>query len=70
MKEIRSRLGGPKGCTHVVELLNDAVRLTSMLLLGRSVGYQPEQRLTRPEEEIISAGKQKLRNTCLVFADD
>jgi hypothetical protein len=70
IKEMRSRLGGPKGCAHLMELLNDAVRLTSMLLIGESVGYRPELRKTMTEEEIIAQGKNKLRNTCLVFADE
>jgi len=70
IKELRSRLGGPKGCAHLMELLNDAVRLTSMLLIGESVGYAPELRKTMTEEEIIAEGKKELRNTCLVFADE
>lgn len=70
MKEMYSRLGGPKGCTHLTELLNDAIRLTSMILIGLSVGFQPELREILTEEEIIAMGREKLRNTCLVFADD
>ena len=38
VKQIHSRLGGPKGCAHLLELLNDTVRFTSMLLLGQSMG--------------------------------
>ncbi len=70
IKEMRSRLGGPKGCAHLMELLNDAVRLTSMLLIGESVGYRSELAKTMTEEEIIARGKERLRNTCLVFADE
>lgn len=69
IKEIYSRIGGTKGCAHLMELLNDAIRLTSMLLLGQSVGYRPELKETQTEEEIIAEGKKKLRNTCLVFAE-
>jgi hypothetical protein len=69
IKEMYSRLGGPKGCAHLMELLNDAVRLTSMLLIGESVGYRPDLKKTMTEEEIIAQGKKKFRNTCLVFAD-
>ena len=70
IKEMRSRLGGPKGCAHLMELLNDAVRLTSMLLIGESVGYRPELTKTMTEEEIIAQSKKKLLNTCLVFAEE
>ena len=70
IKEMHSRLGGPKGCTHLMELLNDAVRFTSMLFLGQAVGYSPHLRECLTEEEIIAEGREKLRNTCLVYADN
>jgi hypothetical protein len=70
IKELHSRFGGPKGCTHLMELLNDAVRFTSMLLLGQSLHYRPELKGIMTEDEIIESGKKKLRNTCLVFADE
>ena len=68
VKQIHSRLGGPKNCAHLLELLNDTVRFASMLLLGQSVGYHPEMKEVLTEEEIIAEGREKLRNTCLVFA--
>ena len=70
IKELHSRFGGPKGCIHLMELLNDLIRFTSMLLLGQSMGYRPEMRTVMTEDEIIAEGKKKLRNTCLVFADE
>jgi len=70
IKEMHSKLGGTKGCAHLMELLNDAVRLASQLLIGESVGYRPELAKTMTEEEIIAQGKERLRNTCLVFADE
>jgi hypothetical protein len=70
IKEMHSLLGGPKGCIHLMELLNDVVRFTSMLLLGESMGYRPQLKRAMTEEEIIAEGKKKLRNTCLVFAEE
>lgn len=70
MKEIHRRVGGPRGCAHMVELLADAVRLISMLLIGGSMSYWSELKQTMTEEEIVEAGREKLRNTCLVFADE
>jgi hypothetical protein len=70
IKEVHSRLGGPKGCTHLMELLNDVIRFTSMLLLGQSMGYRPELKEILTEEEIIAEAKKKLRNTCFVFAEE
>ncbi|GAB6063711.1 DUF2889 domain-containing protein [Deferrisoma palaeochoriense] len=70
VREITKRLGGPRGCAHMVELITDAVRLVSMILIGASVNYWDELKKTMSEEEIVAQGKKRLRNTCLVFADD
>ncbi len=70
IKEINRRLGGPRGCAHMVELVTDAVRLVSMILIGASVNYWDELKKTMTEEEIVAEGRKRLRNTCLVFADD
>jgi hypothetical protein len=53
-----------------MELLNDVVRFTSMLLIGQSMGYRADLKEVLTEEEIIAEGKEKLRNTCFVFADE
>ena len=70
VKEIQRRLGGPRGCAHIVELIHDAVRLVSMLLLGDTVDYWGGLKEHLSEEEIVARGREKLRNTCLVFADE
>jgi hypothetical protein len=70
MKEIHRLVGGSRGCAHMVELLTDAIRLISMILIGNSVNYWgalKEKNLT--EEEIIAASMDTLRNTCLVFTE-
>jgi hypothetical protein len=70
IKEINRRLGGPRGCAHMVELITDAVRLASMLLIGGRVNYWQELKQTMSEEEIVIEGRKRLRNTCLVFVED
>jgi hypothetical protein len=71
IKKMRSLLGGPKGCTHFMELLSDALRFTAMLLLGQASNYWAEiKEGALTEEQILAKGKKLLRNTCLVFADD
>ncbi len=70
IREVHQRLGGPRGCAHMVELINDAVRLVSMLLIGGKVDYWDELKKTMTEEEIVARGRERLRNTCLVFADE
>ncbi len=70
IREIHRRLGGPRGCAHMVELITDAVRLVSMIRIGASVNYWDELKKTMSEEEIVAEGRRRLRNTCLVFAED
>ena len=70
IKKMRSRIGGPKGCAHLMELLEDAVRLVSSILIVESVGYRSKPNGILTEEETIARGMEKLRNTCLVFADE
>lgn len=70
VREIQRRLGGPRGCAHMVELITDAVRLVSMLLIGDTVNYWDELKEELSEEEIVARGREKLKNTCLVFAEE
>jgi len=70
VREIQGRLGGPRGCAHMVELITDAVRLVSMLLIGDTVNYWGEIKEELTEEEIVARGREKLKNTCLVFAEE
>jgi hypothetical protein len=70
MKEIHRRVGGPRGCAHMVELLADAVRLISMILIGNSVNYWGAMKgKNMTEDEVIAESMDTLRNTCLVFAE-
>lgn len=70
LREIHRRVGGPRGCAHLVELLDNAVRLVSMILIGDSLSYWSELKGRMSEEEIVAEGRRKLKNTCLVFADE
>jgi len=70
VREIQRRLGGPRGCAHMVELIHDAVRLVSMLLIGDTVDYWGGLKESLSEEEIVARGREKLKNTCLVFAEE
>lgn len=70
LREIHRRVGGPRGCAHLVELVENAVRLVSMILIGNSLTYWSELKGKLTEEEIVAEGRRKLKNTCLVFADE
>ena len=69
LREIHRRVGGPRGCAHLVELLDNAVRLVSMILIGNSLSYWSDLKARMSEEEIVAEGRSKLKNSCLVFAD-
>jgi hypothetical protein len=70
LREIHRRVGGPRGCAHLVELLDNAVRLVSMILIGDSLNYWSDLKARMTEKEIVAEGRKKLKNTCLVFADE
>ncbi|HWR98721.1 MAG TPA: DUF2889 domain-containing protein [Candidatus Methanoperedens sp.] len=70
LREIHRRVGGPRGCAHLVELLDNAVRLVSMILIGESLTYWSDLKGKLTEEEIVAEGRRRLKNTCLVFADE
>jgi len=70
LREIHRRVGGPRGCAHLVELLDNAVRLVSMILIGESLSYWSELKAHLSEDEIVAEGRKRLKNTCLVFADE
>lgn len=70
LREIHRRVGGARGCAHLVELLDNAVRLISMILIGSSLNYWGDLKERMTEDEIIAEGRAKLKNTCLVFADE
>lgn len=71
MQEMQRRVGGARGCAHMVELLTDAIRLISMILIGNSVDYwgaMKERNMT--EDEIVAESMEILRNSCLAFAEE
>jgi hypothetical protein len=70
LREIHRRIGGPRGCAHIVELIENAVRLISMILIGKSLSYWSDLREHKTEDQVVAEGREKLRNTCLVFADE
>lgn len=70
LREIHRKVGGPRGCAHLVELLDNAVRLISMILIGQSMTYWSDLKDRMTEEEIVAEGRKALKNTCLVFADE
>jgi hypothetical protein len=56
LREIHRKVGGPRGCAHLVELLDNAVRLVSMILIGQSMTYWSDLKDRMTEEEIVAEG--------------
>ncbi len=54
LREIHRWVGGPRGCAHLVELLDNAVRLISMILIGSSLNYWSDLKQRMTEEEIVA----------------
>lgn len=69
MNQVNSHLGGPKSCVHLVELINDAIRLIGMLRAGDGGDYAYPGDPSHPEDVVIEKLKPSLRNSCMVFAD-
>ena len=70
LRQMNARIGGPRGCAHLAELVTDAVHLLGMIRLGGGTGYWGDGHMQRSEEEVIAEGRERLRNSCIVFADE
>ncbi len=70
-KQIAMIIGGSTGCTHLVEILQSALRFGAAMLIAKSAGYESYgegEKLT--EEERIARSMPVLKNTCVVFKED
>ncbi len=67
--EVNRRLGGSASCAHLGELVTEAVRIVAMLNIGQGAGYYDTGKHGGSEEEAINRLGEKLKNTCIVFAD-
>ncbi len=70
LAKINEAMGGARGCAHLVELVSDAARLIAMIRLGDAADYGFGRKLGLSEEEAIERSRERLRNSCVVFADE
>ncbi len=64
-------LGHAEGCTHMVDLAMEAVRLSANVMIGLTkVGPKWFDRGELTEQEMIEEVRPILRNTCLPFKDE
>ncbi len=70
-KNLADLLGHAEGCTHMVNLAMEAVRLSANVMIGlNKVGDEWFDRGTRTDEEMIAHVKPYLKNTCLPFKEE
>ncbi|HLF15290.1 MAG TPA: DUF2889 domain-containing protein [Bacteroidota bacterium] len=63
-------LGHSDGCTHLVDLTMEAVRLSANVLLGFTRFDEEWRQRKLSDEEFIAQVKPILKNSCLPFKDD
>jgi len=63
-------VGRTEGCTHMVDLTMEAVRLSANVLLGFSRQDEEWRDRKLTDEEFIAEVKPILKNSCLPFKDD
>ena len=70
-KQLIDSLGHAEGCTHIVDLAMEAVRLSANVMVGLTkVGPEWFDRGEMSEQQMIDRVKPILRNTCLPFKDE
>jgi hypothetical protein len=63
-------VGRAEGCTHMVDLTMEAVRLSANVLLGFSRQDEEWRERKLTDEEFVEQVKPILKNSCLPFKDD
>ena len=63
-------IGHSDGCTHLVDLTMEAVRLSANVLLGFTRFDEEWRQRKLSDEEFIAQVKPILKNSCLPFKDD
>ncbi|MCX7991668.1 MAG: DUF2889 domain-containing protein [Proteobacteria bacterium] len=69
LKEIQNILSGKNGCVHLYELVENAIKLASTILIGKHINYFSEDFKKLPDDEKIKLSKQYLKNTCYAYKE-
>lgn len=69
-KQLVDTLGHADGCTHLVDLTMEAVRLSANVMIGLTKVGQEWFTPTIPDEELIARVKPLLKNACLPFKEE
>ncbi len=69
-KKIADALGHSTGCTHIVEIIQNAMRFSASMLIGVRTGYgKIDKNRESSEEDRIANVMPYLKNTCIVFKE-
>jgi len=69
LKEIAKILAGKRGCVHLFELVENAIKLASTILIGKHINYFSKEFQKLSDNEKIKKSKEYLKNTCLAYSD-
>lgn len=69
-KEVAKIVGGSYGCTHMVEVVQTALRFASAIIIGLRVKTGPEAREVLSEEERIAKSFDLLKGSCVAYSED
>ena len=71
----KAAIGGPKGCTHITELLGQMATTAFQTLYGEKARLKREAQLNSPQDQTrnqtpIQTPLPSLRNSCIAYAED
>ncbi|MCX7769626.1 MAG: DUF2889 domain-containing protein [Proteobacteria bacterium] len=67
IKDIANKLSGTEGCIHLFELVENAIKLASTIIIGKKANYFTKEFRSLPDEEKIKISKKYLKNTCYAY---
>lgn len=68
VKDIAKILSGLEGCIHLFELVENAIKLASTIIIGKKANYFSEDFRQLPDEEKIRISKKFLKNSCYAYS--
>lgn len=69
IKDIANKLSGIQGCIHLFELVENAIKLASTIIIGKKANYFTKEFRSLPDEEKIKISKKYLKNTCYAYSN-
>lgn len=67
IKDIANKLSGTDGCIHLFELVENAIKLASTIIIGKKANYFSQEFKNLSDKEKIKISKKFLKNTCYAY---